>query len=358
MPLRRWARAVAERAYTLISGCPAYRAKYDIAHLSRRPVVGDTSVDLVLVMPPLGAGNWILDAICREIASDENARVTLVRSGATLPPAKAYFFSHYDFFRWSLLQEAILPGRCLVFFTHPSEERLSRPEISYVLSRADHVVSMCDLFARWLVEVGVAPQRVSVATIGADPDFFAPHARGTGAVGLCTAYYPRKNPDRILALVQAMPHRHFILLGRHWRDWSRFEELAALPNFHYEERPYAEYPAFYNRIDVFVSMSALEGGPVPVVEAMMSNCVPVASRTGLAPDVIVNGVNGFLFDVDASIDDVTRLVDLAYDCPVDVRATVRHLTWRRFSDQIHAIAGLGHDARASQPKSGLAGGSR
>jgi glycosyltransferase involved in cell wall biosynthesis len=344
LPARRWARAAAERVYALVSGRPAFRAKYDLARLRRRSFPGHDPADLVLVMPPDGSGGWILDAICREIAAYVPGRTTLVRSGDRLPRGKAYFFSHYEFFRWSLLREAYYPGPCLVFFTHPSEERLGNSELAYVLNRADCVVSMCRLFADSLGTIGVAPSRISVATIGADPGLFPARNRGNGAVGLCTAYYPRKNPDRILSLVRAMPHRQFILLGRDWRKWSRFSELDGLPNFSYEEHPYSDYPAFYARIDVFVSMSALEGGPVPVVEAMMSNCVPVASRMGLALDVIEHGVNGFLFEVDAPIDDVALLVEEAYGCRADIRTTVQHLTWRRFSEQIQGLAGLTNNA--------------
>ena len=54
------------------------------------------------------------------------------------------------------------------------------------------------------------------------------------------------------------------------------------------------YPDLYSKMDVFVSPSILEGGPVPILESMMSNCVPVASKTGFCPDIINHGQNGFL----------------------------------------------------------------
>ena len=40
--------------------------------------------------------------------------------------------------------------------------------------------------------------------------------------------------------------------------------------------------------------SVLEGGPVLILESMMSNCVPVASKTGFCPILLIHFQNGFL----------------------------------------------------------------
>ena len=72
----------------------------------------------------------------------------------------------------------------------------------------------------------------------------------------------------------------------------------------------------------------------------MSNVVPVVSRTGIGPDIIQNGHNGFVFDVAATTEVIAELIDHAFLLPNDIRQTVRHLTWERFSMQIQAIAGL------------------
>jgi glycosyltransferase involved in cell wall biosynthesis len=82
---------------------------------------------------------------------------------------------------------------------------------------------------------------------------------------------------------------------------------------------------------------------VPLVEAMMSNVVPVATRTGFAPDLIRDGDNGFLCDIDAPACAVAALVERAFGSTADVRRTVEHLTWRRFSERIQEAA-LGEPA--------------
>lgn len=110
--------------------------------------------------------------------------------------------------------------------------------------------------------------------------------------------------------------------------------MERLPNFTYLELPYEQYPDFYQQVDVFVSPARLEGGPIPLLEAMMSNAVPVASRTGFAPDIIRHGENGFLFDVDASAAEICSRIEDAYALQAPVRETVKHLTWQRFTNQL------------------------
>jgi glycosyltransferase involved in cell wall biosynthesis len=160
---------------------------------------------------------------------------------------------------------------------------------------------------------------------------FVGHERGEGAVGLCSAYYERKAPGTVVELVRAMPHRRFRLLGPGWRGTPEFAALEMMPNFEYSELPYEQYPSWYRGIDVFLSPSDLEGGPIPLLEAMMANAVPVATRTGIAPDVIRHGENGFLCEPGVAAPDLAALVDRAYDLAGPVRPTVEHLTWDRFA---------------------------
>jgi glycosyltransferase involved in cell wall biosynthesis len=114
--------------------------------------------------------------------------------------------------------------------------------------------------------------------------------------------------------------------------------MKALPNFAYKTAPYRDYPDIYAGFDVFLSMSTLEGGPIPLVEAMMSNAVPVASRTGFAPDLIRAGENGFLFDLDASAQEIADLIEAAFVLPANVRETVVRYDWDNFSAEIVKLA--------------------
>jgi len=301
-------------------------------------------LDLVLVHPETGRG-WVLETICKAVAQYFGGQFRIHYSLYRLPPARAYFFCHYSILSICLKRNPSIWGsKKIVFYTHPRDIGITEKELVYVLNKSDQVICMNSASVRELISKGVRKDKLSFVIGGADPQHFVPHKRQSGAVGFSTSYYSRKSPDLILNIIRRMPHRRFILLGpqasdescrhREWSQYERFNEMLSLANFSYIEAPYSDYPRYYNEMDVFVLPSKLEGGPIPLIEAMMSNVVPVASRTGFAPDIIHEGENGFLFDVDSPAEEICELIDKAYEVQADIRSTVEHLTWKNFSRQI------------------------
>jgi glycosyltransferase involved in cell wall biosynthesis len=281
------------------------------------------------------ARGWILEAICKEIAAYYKGNYTFAYDVAHLPPAKAYFYAHYSFFPTALKENPhIWNSKHLVFHTHPKDIGISQEEFNYVFNQATKMICMNSAFAKQLIADGLKESKVTYAIAGADMNMFYHHERGNGAVGFSTAYYDRKDPDRILTVIKTLSHRKFILIGKNWDQYNRYEELRALPNLEYVELTYKEYPAYYAKMDVFVSPAMLEGGPIPLIESMASNVVPVASRTGFAQDLITDGVNGFTFDINSSAEEICQLIEKAFELKTNIRETVTKYTWERFSKQI------------------------
>lgn len=298
--------------------------------------------DVVFVVPEEQRG-WILEGIAKEIARRFPGTYRFHHSLRSLPDAKAYFFAHYSSIAYAYkLNPHLWRRKVFVWYTHPRDDfAISEREMYYILKQVTLTFCTCSSFAKLLHEKGVT-QAVCVLG-GADPKLFVPRTRGGGKIGFCTAFYARKRPDRVLEIVRRMPHRQFLLLGRHWDQYEKFAELRDMPNFEYVETSYDQYPGLYRQMDVFVSPSSLEGGPVPLIEAMMSNVVPVASKTGFAPDVIRHGKNGFLFETDAPVEIVCELIDRAIAHSGDVRATVLDCSWDAFSAKIVELMGFGAD---------------
>ncbi|HEX4913858.1 MAG TPA: glycosyltransferase family 4 protein [Vicinamibacterales bacterium] len=320
----------------------AYRLNYVLPRV-RAPLSRATpSSGTIFILDPAWRG-WILDAICREIAERIPGNHRFHYSTENVPAGRSYFIAHQNLVAPVLSNNAcVWRGRRVSWFTHPSEFFISQGQFIYALNQLHGVMFQCSLFRDQLVREGVARERTDVLYGGADPQRFLPHARGRGVVGLSMAYYPRKNPDRLLELVSLLAPRRVTLLGRNWTQYPRFDRLVAQPNFTYVEAPYDEYPRYYSEMDVFVSLAQLEGGPIPLIEAMMCNVVPVASRTGIAPDLIRHGDNGFVFDVDAPAATIASLVERAFHNRADIHSTVAHLTWDRFAGRIGGW--LGHAA--------------
>jgi glycosyltransferase involved in cell wall biosynthesis len=318
------------------------------AHSATRPPPGpypewrhpDGSVEWAFVIHAKGKG-WILDAICREIGSRQPKSWVVVDHSSPPPPARNLFFSHF-----SLLElfaknypEALTASNVFVWYTHPRDEDAN--SIAHNLQLFNQTTCMiftCEANRQLWVERGLDPTKGAVVLGAADPVLFCGHRRGGGVVGLSSSFYERKNPDLLLDVVKSLPHRNFTLIGRHWNRYARFEELLALPNFKYLSLSYRDYPRAYATFDVFLSISSLEGGPIPLIEAMMCNSVPVASRTGFAPDVIEHGQNGYIFEIEDGPERVSALIERAFALDTDVRKTVERFSWDRFSAEIVALA--------------------
>lgn len=297
----------------------------------------DGSVDWAFIVDSKGPG-WILDAICREIGSRQPRTWKVVYHPDVAPSAKNIFFSHYALFDRHYVdeyREKLSGANVFVWYTHPRQETpVSIARLLTTFERTTKVIFASESNRQLWIERGLSEDKAVVVLGGADPKLFKYHERGRGKVGLSSSFYERKNPDVLLEIVKTMPHREFELIGKNWERYANFEELKSLSNFEYNTVPYSEYPGRYANFDVFLSMSTLEGGPIPLIEAMMSNAVPVASRTGFAPDLISHGENGFLFDLTASASEISSLIDTAFELPVDVRETVLRYDWDNFSAAI------------------------
>ena len=62
-------------------------------------------------------------------------------------------------------------------------------------------------------------------------------------------------------------------------------KLSICQNFEYFEFQYKRSPELYDRASVFLSLSTLEGGPLPAIEALMSGCSAVLTDTGFSQDL-------------------------------------------------------------------------
>lgn len=91
--------------------------------------------------------------------------------------------------------------------------------------------------------------------------------------------------------------------------------------------PYDQIRQIYARCDAFLMASREEGFGMTVTEAMACRCPIVSSRTGCAPDLVRDGVNGWLTeagDVPAMTDRLHRILG----SPAD--------QWRAMSNAAHA----------------------
>lgn len=321
----------------------AYRRWHGVAARLFRPVEPKPLPDLACVIPA-EAGGWILEKTARTVVEEYAGQAFLATRLYPVPSASAYLFLHYHWAIKAIRSQPWLRRKGLfAFYTHPSDERIDRGEFVALANTVLTPISMCQPSAEHLFKIGVTRDRVKrVFGAGADPDVFKAPVRPSSfkpVVGVCGAYYPRKRPELIMSIAKALPMVEFRVLGPPWSGWEGFAAFCRLPNVRYESRRYADYPDFYRKVNVFLSTSSLEGGPVPLIEAMMSNVFPVVTDTGFAREMICHGKNGFVLPVDADVSEFVDSVRKALALRVDVRDSVKHRSWKAFGKEMSTVIG-------------------
>lgn len=136
---------------------------------------------------------------------------------------------------------------------------------------------------------------------------------------------PIKGPDILVAALAAVCERVpelYVLLSGPARGYVRAElERLGVPHVHRVVRRYAEVGRLYEALDAYVVPSRQEGGPKAVLESMASGVPLVSTRVGQASDLVRDGENGWLVDVDDVQAIAGRLAGLAADgAPSAMRA--------------------------------------
>lgn len=149
--------------------------------------------------------------------------------------------------------------------------------------RADYMISMAYAGRQELREMGA--KNVFATYPGTDKFSAKPFT-----IGLVGREQPngRKRSHLLLDLVWALEASayHFIVLGGDWDDViAKARQVGALVT-HIEMASDAELAGYYQQMDVLVSTGYVEGGPMPLAEAMASGTPVLSPDYGFAKDLL------------------------------------------------------------------------
>jgi glycosyltransferase involved in cell wall biosynthesis len=188
-------------------------------------------------------------------------------------------------------------------------------------SRIDRVQVTHEEMSELVVDAGVPAERVFKIPIGIDLEHFplAPERKGSSfvigsflkdGVGMDDGFEPKllKGPDTFVEVVSrlrdSIPELSVLLTGPA-RGYVRRElDRLGVPHRHVFASSREELARTYGDADVCLVTSRQEGGPKAVLEAMASGVPLVTTRVGQAAELVTDGENGLL----ANVDDVDALV--------------------------------------------------
>ena len=123
------------------------------------------------------------------------------------------------------------------------------------------------------------------------------------AVGFFAKYtsneYDRKGTRHLLQLIALLAQKGvldnytFIITGDGWDEpVEKMRSLGAHVIYH-NRIPAEDIPKIYRKLDAYLILSDVEGGPATIAESLVSGVVPLTTRVGAARDFIEDGKNGF-----------------------------------------------------------------
>jgi glycosyltransferase involved in cell wall biosynthesis len=184
--------------------------------------------------------------------------------------------------------------------------------LSEEISRADRIFVLCDFHRTSFIEAGVPPEKLVMTPLGVDTRLFSPRARpddGVFRVVFVGQIGQRKGLSYLLEGFREadLPDSELLLVGptigpTNWLAQPRVRHLPA--------RPRAALPSVYERSDVLVLPSLIEGFGLTPLEAMASGRPVIVSAHSLGPDVVEEGTSGYVVPIRDSAAIAERLREL------------------------------------------------
>jgi len=245
------------------------------------------------------------------------ARAAAMLAGDSRPPVVVHTFHGH------VLKGYFGPGRTAFF--RRVEQTLART--------ADVLVAVSPEVRDELVELGVAPrEKFAVIRLGipleerlADPTADTDYRRLYGipqesfVVGWVGRMTGVKDTGAVLEIVRAARARGVeavLCMVGDGPDRERLEQLAhelGIARSCYFVGYQEDVAGYYRLFDALVLPSVNEGTPVSAIEALASGTPVVANRVGGVPDVVRDGVDGFLVEPGDTESAAARLAELAAD---------------------------------------------
>jgi len=216
------------------------------------------------------------------------------------------------------------------FHISPSDKRVKFiPEIA---EQVDLWHTSCNITRNNLIELGVPKEKITVIPLGVNLRAFnvptqqqkenirselgiskekiAVGSFQKDGVGWGEGLEPKmiKGPDVFCDVIEKMRQKYdlFVILTGPARGYvkRKLENIGVPYSHHFLSDP-DETARYYKALDLYLATGRHEGGPKSLLESMASGVPLVSTKAGMAPDIITDGENAFLCDVD-DINQITQ----------------------------------------------------
>lgn len=302
-----------------------------------------------------GHRGWIIDAIARESAQAVGVRpkfnyLWVSRRELANPKFLAHALSKrfYDvnvFFHHEVLLR--IADRKLrqskdnrVYLTHLSVDLLSDQKLLKKLQLCTRVIVQNSTVKEFLVSAGIDRNKILIAYGAVDREHYLPIKDSSELkspyviiVGDCK---PRKRPDILRKVIEAMPDTRFLIHGKNWKDQLGYHE--DLPkNLQIQDFILANNPYLIRGASAILNVAEIEGGPYPILEALASGTPVASSDSGFASEVVTQE-SGIIFSISDDVSIITSALSRVIQMKEKVAFTdlLRgQLTWKDHGEVLY-----------------------
>ncbi|MDO8524131.1 MAG: glycosyltransferase family 4 protein [bacterium] len=304
-------------------------------------------------------------------AKFENARITTTALG--IRGQIVHFGSLHSLVTEKGFKGVHSSNKIVLTWFHFVPEYKSNKNVFLLQERLKIVHTSCNITKQKIIDFGVDQGKIVMIPLGVDLNLFKPtfsdlkeKIRDTVGIpkgslvigsfqkdgnGWGEGLEPKliKGPDVFVKVVRELSKDYpvFVLLVGPSRGYVKKElekNNIAYKSIGYVEN-FNEVANYYKALDLYLVTSRIEGGPQAILESMASGVPLVSTKVGMAVDVIIDGENGFLAEVE-SISQIVQKAKLVIEDQAlrerlvkNALETVKDYSWeninQRYLDEIY-----------------------
>ena len=238
------------------------------------------------------------------------------------------------------------------------------------IKKVDAIIVSTRIMESRLKEWGICDNKIFYIPLGVDTNVFRPapeserkHWRthlGIPAGAVCIGSFQKdgngwkeglepkliKGPDIFVNVVEKLSESIDVvcLLTGPSRGYVKKElEKRGISFIHRYPQEKKELCKFYNCLDLYLITSREEGGPLAIMESLACKIPLVATKVGMAPDIIKEGKNGFLVEVNSVEEIVRKAKDILNNTEIrkrlyaNSRRSILYVDWKKLIPHYHEI---------------------
>jgi len=305
---------------------------------------------------------WILEAIVRESAAAIGLKLNIV----FVPSRKLHLLNLYMVVKYNLNLKTNAPILFVNQNTYLKEIKRAKIELKSKQVRIlfthfpdldnsislykEHFTSVDKIFVmnssdlEKLVKLGLPKFKITVTYGAIDNSKYYPLKPNEAFKFLEFPYIliagdckERKSPKRLYGIAKQMPDLKFIFHGNGWKKFF-LREFKKLPtNCEFHSFRITRHAEFMRQASVYLSLSKIEGGPYPTLEALASGTPTVATNTGWNSELI-NVQNGFLVEDDTTDSQIVKYITQCIEIKKSIfnlSLLPINLTWQTLGELIY-----------------------